>query len=70
MKMDELQERAWKIGVKEAHSQQKIVPACKSVEMMDFIKKHSQKVGDSIPWLEAYNHGVATEIGVQTALEM
>ena len=69
-KMNALEEEAWKIGVKEAHSQKRIVPAAQSVEMMNFIRRNSKKVGDCIPWLAAYNNGVAIEIGVQTVLEM
>lgn len=68
--MNELELEAWKIGVHEAHTQKKIVPACRSKEMMDFIQKHSKKVGESIPWLDAYNYGVAYEINIQAALEM
>jgi hypothetical protein len=70
MKMTMLEEEAWKIGVKEAHSQKRIVPAAQSVEMMNFIRRNSKKVGDSIPWIAAYNNGVAIEVGVQTVLEM
>lgn len=70
MKMTMLEEEAWKIGVKEAHSQKRIVPAAQSVEMMEFIKRNSKKLGDSIPWIAAYNNGVAIEVGVQTVLEM
>lgn len=69
-KMTALEEQAWKIGVREAHIQKRIVPAAQSKEMMRFISEHSQKLGDSIAWLNAYNYGVAVEIGVQTALEM
>lgn len=69
-KMTALEVEAWKIGVNEAHSQKRIVPAAQSVKMMNFIKRNSNKMGDSIPWLVAYNNGVATEIGVQTVLEM
>lgn len=68
--MTKLQEEAWKIGVHEAHTQKRIVPAFQSKDMMAFIKENSKKACDSIPWLEAYNYGVAVEIGVQTALEM
>lgn len=70
MKVNELQEKAWKIGVREAHLKRRIVPAYQSKAMMNFIKENSRKVGDSIPWIEAYNNGVAVEIGVQTVLEM
>ncbi len=70
MKMTMLEEEAWKIGVGEAHAQRRIVPAAQSVEMMEFIKRNSKKLGDSIPWIAAYNNGVAIEIGVQTVLEM
>lgn len=68
--MTALEEQAWKIGVREAHTQKRIVPAFQSKDMMQFIAEHSKQVGDSIPWLNAYNYGVAVEIGVQTALEM
>ena len=68
--MTMLEEEAWKIGVSEAHAQRRIVPAAQSTEMMNFIRRNSKKVGDSIPWLAAYNNGVANEIGVQTVLEM
>ena len=69
-KMTALEEEAWKIGVKEAHSQKRIVPAAQSVEMMNFIRRNSKKLGDSIPWIAAYNNGVNIEIGIQTVLEM
>ena len=69
-RMNTLEKEAWEIGVKEAHSQKRIVPAAQSAEMMSFIRRNSKKVGDSIPWLAAYNNGVAIEIGVQTVLEM
>ena len=70
MKMTMLEEEAWEIGVMEAHTQRRIVPAAQSVEMMELIKRNSKKLGDCIPWLAAYNNGVANEIGVQTVLEM
>ena len=70
MKMTELQEKAWKIGVEEARVKKRIVPAAQSKKMMQFIKDNSKRMGDSIPWIEAYNYGVAVEIGVQTVLEM
>ncbi len=69
-KMKGLEREAWKIGVREAHAQRRIVPAAQSKEMMQFIREHSKNNGDCIPWLNAYNNGVATEIGVQTVLEM
>lgn len=68
--MTALEEQAWKIGVREAHTQKRIVPAFQSKDMMQFIAEHSKQVCDSIPWLNAYNYGVSVEIGVQTALEM
>lgn len=68
--MTDLQEKAWEIGVHEAHTKKRIVPAFQSKEMMQLIKDNSKQMGDSIPWLEAYNNGVAVEIGVQTVLEM
>lgn len=68
--MNELEREAWKIGVHEAHTQKKIVPACSSEKMMQFIRDNSKKACDCIPWLEAYNYGVAVEIGVQAALEL
>lgn len=68
--MSELEQEAWKIGVHEAHTQKKIVPACRSKKMMEFIKNHSKKIGDSIPWLDAYNYGVAYEINIQAVFEL
>lgn len=70
MKMTALQEKAWKIGVAEAHTKKRIVPAAQSKKMMQLIKENSKKIDDSISLIKAYNNGVAVEIGVQTVLEM
>lgn len=68
--MTALEKEAWKIGVNEAHTKKRIVPACRSEKMMGFIKEHSKKMGDCIPWLDAYNYGVAHEINIQAVLEL
>lgn len=69
-KMTDIEKQAWKIGVYEAHTQKRIVPACQSKKMMKFISEHSENFGDCIPLLIAYNNGVGVEIGVQTSFEM
>lgn len=65
-----LQEKALKIGVAEAHTKKRIVPAVQSKKMMQLIKENSKKIGDCVSWIKAYNNGVAAEIGVQTVLEI
>lgn len=68
--MSKLESIAYGIGISEAHKNGCIVPAAKSQLMMEFMRKNSKKVGDSIPWLIAYNKGVADEIGLQATLEL
>ena len=65
----ELERQAYQIGIYEADKHQSIWPAAKSEKMMAFIGEHSTEVGASIPWLKAYNAGVAHAIHIQT-LEM
>ena len=62
----ELERQAYQIGMCEANEHQSIWPAMKSKKMMDFIKEHSKEVGACIPWLKAYNDGVAHAIHIQT----
>lgn len=64
-----LEKKAFSIGMNEANEKRCIVPAAQSDRMMSFIEKHSKSVGDSIPWLKAYNKGVAAEISRQTREE-
>ena len=65
----DLEKKAFDIGVYEADKNQCIWPACKSKRMMDFIEEHSKEVGACIPWLKAYNDGVAHAIHIQTIKE-
>lgn len=62
----ELERQAYQIGIYEADKNQCIYPACKSKRMMAFIKENSKELGASIPWLKAYNDGVAHAIHIQT----
>lgn len=66
----DLEKQAYSIGMNEAHERGRIVPAAQSDRMMGFIKEHSKNLGDSIPWLKAYNRGVAAEISRQTREEL
>ena len=65
-----LEKQAFSIGIDEANKNGYIVPAAQSDRMMGFIEEHSKNLGDSIPWLKAYNRGVAAEISRQTREEL
>lgn len=58
--------KAYEIGIKEAHEQKRIVPACKSAKMWELIKEVKNNLS---PLIDAYNEGVAYEICRQTRLE-
>lgn len=58
--------RAYEIGIKEAHEQKKIVPACKSEKMNTLMCEVKNGL---LPLIKAYNAGVAFEINRQTRLE-
>ena len=64
-----LEKQAFSIGIDEANENGYIVTAAHSDRMMSFIEEHSKSVGDCIPWLKAYNKGVAAEISRQTREE-
>jgi hypothetical protein len=69
MKMENLtanEVRAYEIGIKEAHEQKTIVPACKSKKMNDLMNEVKNGL---LPLIKAYDEGVAFEINRQTRLE-
>ena len=54
-----LSEQAFWIGYDEAAKRGTLIAPCVSEEMMEFVKKHSMGIGDSIPWFKAFNEGQA-----------
>ena len=64
--MTNLELRAYEIGIKEANSQRRIVPACKSKKMCDLMNEIRDNL---LPLIVAYDAGVAYEINRQIRLE-
>lgn len=58
-----LKEQAFEIGYREAEKHNGLIAPAHSEEMMDFISEHSKEIGDSIPWLKAFNAGQAKWLG-------
>ena len=67
MKMTNNELRAYEIGVKEANTQKRIVPACKSVKMNELMAEVKNGL---LPLIIAYDKGVAHEINRQTISEV
>ena len=63
--MNAIEIKAYEIGIKEAHEQRKIVPACKSNAMYALMKEVENGL---LPLIKAYDAGVAYEINRQTKL--
>lgn len=60
--MNAIEIKAYEIGIKEAHEQRKIVPACKSNAMYGLMEEVENGL------IKAYDAGVAYEINRQTKL--
>lgn len=54
-----LKEQAFEIGYREAEKNDCLVTPAHSKTMMEFVSEHSKEIGDSIPWLKAFNDGQA-----------
>ena len=63
--MTAVEVKAYEIGIKEAHEQKKIVPACKSNAMYALMEEVENGL---LPLIKAYDAGVAYEINRQTKL--
>ena len=63
--MNAIEIKAYEIGIKEAHEQKKIVPACKSNAMNGLMAEVKNGL---LPLIKAYDAGVAYEINRQTKL--
>lgn len=63
--MTAIEVRAYEIGIKEAHAQKRIVPACKSSAMNELMEEVKSGL---LPLIVAYDQGVAFEINRQTKL--
>lgn len=63
--MNAIEIRAYEIGIKEAHEQKRIVPACKSSAMNALMEEVRNGL---LPLIKAYDKGVAYEINRQTKL--
>ena len=63
--MNAIEIKAYEIGIKEAHEQRKIVPACKSNAMYGLMEEVENGL---LPLIKAYDAGVAYEINRQTKL--
>ena len=57
--------KAYEIGINEARENKRIVPACKSIKMMELL---SEVKNNLLPLIDQYNAGVAFEINRQTRL--
>ena len=64
--MTSMEVKAYGIGIQEANKHRRIVPACKSAEMMKLLE---EKRNNLLPIIKAYDAGVAYEINRQTRLE-